>query len=229
MGVIVPNKRLGFLLVPGFALMSCSAAVEPLRAANLLAGRSLYDVRFLSIEGGPVAASAGASFDTLALSEAGSDFDLVFVVAGGNPVLREDPVLWRGIQRLAAQGIPLGGISGGGVDLAKAGVMGQRRFTVHWEHYEAMGELGDWPLMERRLFVIDRDRYTCAGGAAALDMMHAMIAADHGTGLARQVSEWFIHTGVRVAEAPQRMGAAARYDIHNASLLAAVELMELLE
>jgi transcriptional regulator GlxA family with amidase domain len=32
----------GFLLVPGFALMSYAAAVEPLRAANLLSGRTLY-------------------------------------------------------------------------------------------------------------------------------------------------------------------------------------------
>ena len=32
----------GFLLVPGFALMSYAAAVEPLRAANQIAGRPLY-------------------------------------------------------------------------------------------------------------------------------------------------------------------------------------------
>ncbi len=56
-------------------------------------------------------------------------------------------------------------------------------------------------LMERRLYVIDRDRYTCAGGVAPLDMMHALIAAEHGSSLARLVSDWFIHTGVRLANA----------------------------
>ena len=34
--------RVGFLLIDGFALMSYSAAVEVLRAANLLAGRTLH-------------------------------------------------------------------------------------------------------------------------------------------------------------------------------------------
>ena len=32
----------GFLLVPGFALMSYAAAIEPLRAANLISGKPLY-------------------------------------------------------------------------------------------------------------------------------------------------------------------------------------------
>ena len=35
-------QSVGFLLVPGFALMSYAAAVEPLRAANLISGTPLY-------------------------------------------------------------------------------------------------------------------------------------------------------------------------------------------
>jgi len=35
-------QTIGFLLVPGFALMSYAAAIEPLRAANLLSGQALY-------------------------------------------------------------------------------------------------------------------------------------------------------------------------------------------
>ena len=43
--------RIGFLLIDGFALMSYSAAVEVLRAANLLAGRRLYDIQHIPGEG----------------------------------------------------------------------------------------------------------------------------------------------------------------------------------
>ena len=39
-------REIGFLLLPGFALMSFAAATEPYRAANLLAGRALYRLRF---------------------------------------------------------------------------------------------------------------------------------------------------------------------------------------
>ena len=35
-------QTIGFLLIPGFALMSYAAACEPLRAANIAAGREIY-------------------------------------------------------------------------------------------------------------------------------------------------------------------------------------------
>ena len=35
-------QNIGFILIPGFALMSFASASEPLRAANLLAGREIY-------------------------------------------------------------------------------------------------------------------------------------------------------------------------------------------
>ncbi len=217
--------RIGFILIDGYALMSTAAAVEPLRAANLLAGRMLYDMRFLAVGGSTARASAGALFETVPLAEAGTDFDLVFVVAGGNPFAVRAPTLDAYLRRLDARRVRLGGISGGAALLALAGVMGGRRFTVHWEHMDALRELSDRFLLERSLFVIDRDRLTCAGGVAPLDMMHALITADHGMALAREVSDWFIHTQVRPSQDPQRAGLVEKYNVHHPSLLAAIELM----
>jgi transcriptional regulator GlxA family with amidase domain len=37
-----PIRSVGFLLIPDFALISYASVVEPLRAANQLAGRTLY-------------------------------------------------------------------------------------------------------------------------------------------------------------------------------------------
>jgi transcriptional regulator GlxA family with amidase domain len=36
------QHTIGFILVPGFAMMSAASATEPLRAANLVAGTELY-------------------------------------------------------------------------------------------------------------------------------------------------------------------------------------------
>ena len=54
-------QTVGLLLIPGFALMSYASVVEPLRAANLLAGKELY--RWIHITPGPaiVTASCGAT------------------------------------------------------------------------------------------------------------------------------------------------------------------------
>ena len=222
-----PARRIGFVLVPGYPLMSAASAVEPLRAANLLAGRGLYTLRYLSPGGGQASASAGSAFATEAIGPAvGDAFDLVFVVAGGNPLAVREPGLSAWLRRLDSRGVALGGISGGAALLAQAGVMSNRRFTLHWEHEGALRNMSDSLLIERRLFVIDRDRYTCAGGVAALDMMYALIAAEHGAAFARRVSDWFIHTHVRTPEGPQKSGLIEQYGTHHPALLAALELME---
>lgn len=223
-------RNIGFLLIEDFALMGCSSAVEPLRAANLLAKKDLFDVTFLSLKGGWIKASCGGGFDTLPVADHLRSLDAIFVVAGGDPFSIDDAAHLAILRNAAQHRIALGGISGGSVLLAKAGVMENRRFTVHWEHFEELQAMSEDFLMERRLYVIDRDRFTCAGGVAPLDMMHAIIRSHHGAELARSVSEWFIHTGVRRAEDPQRthardMLSLGDRDLH-VSVKTALELME---
>lgn len=220
------QKTVGFVLIDGFALMSATSAIEPLRAANLLSGQDLYRSRLFSEKGGWIASSCGGAFETEPLANAASNLDLLFVVAGGDPLTKAGNVLLSQLRFLNVRGLPLGGISGGAVYLAKAGVMENRRFTVHWEYFEELQAVNDRLLMERRLFVIDRDRYTCAGGVAPLDMMHAIIRSDYGADLAQSVSDWFIHTGIRRAEDPQRLEFADRRQAFHSSVHAAVELME---
>lgn len=218
--------RIGFLLIDGFALMSYSAAVEPLRAANLLAGRELYTVEHLPVIGGQSVSSSGAIIRATSHLGERVDFDLMLVVAGGDPARFSDPRIFQWLRHLARRGVQIGGVSGGPVVLARAGIMAGRRMTVHWEHARILAELDPALLLERNLYVIDRDRLTCAGGTAALDMMHALITDHHGADFARRVSDWFVHTEIRPAGGPQRAGPVERYGTSNPSVLQAIELME---
>ncbi|MFG6083204.1 GlxA family transcriptional regulator [Paracoccus litorisediminis] len=216
--------RIGFILTPEYSLMSLTAAVEPLRAANHLAGRELYRPSYYSVAGGFAASTSGGGFQTTALHDA-EPLDLALVVAGGNPLLYRDPAVTRGLRILAQRKIPLGGISGGAAVLARLGMMEGRRFTLHWAHVEALAEMMPDLLIERALYVVDRDRLTCAGGIAALDMMCALIARDHGADFAREVAEWFIHTRPRMADEPQLSPTAERLELRNPLLVRGVELM----
>ena len=220
------TRRIGFLLLDGFAVMSAAAAMEPLRAANLFSGHRLYEIVPLSVSGRKAAGSLPAFFDTLAIGEAPGPFDMVFVVAGGDPLAVRDPTLFAWLRRLDSEGIALGGISGGAAILARAGLMENRRFTIHWHHLEALKAQSNGYLLERRLYVIDRDRCTCAGGTAPLDMMHAIIRREHGARFARRISDWFIQTEIRLADAPQQASLAARYGPLPRPVLEALELME---
>lgn len=218
--------RVGFLLIDGFALMSYAAAAEPLRAANLLAGRTVYDVRHVAAAADRATSSGGATIGASATLGHEFDFDLVLVVAGGNPAAFRDERTFNWLRGLARRGVRLGGVSGGSVILARAGLMEGRRMTVHWEHAPALAEISPTLMLERTLYVIDRDRSTCAGGTAPIDMMHALIAEQHGPAFARQVSDWFLHTEVRPSGGPQRAGLVERHRTTNGAVIQAIEVME---
>ncbi|WP_373506066.1 GlxA family transcriptional regulator [Aestuariivirga sp.] len=219
-------QTVGIFLIPGFALMSYASVVEPLRAANLLAGKDLY--RWVHVSPGPemIAASCGATVPCMAKSGDALNLDLLLVCAGGNPTAFKDRKTLQWLRSLAARGLRIGGVSGGPVILAKAGIMDGHHMTVHWEHAPAVAEAFPNIMLTRSIYIVDRNRLTCAGGTAPLDMMHALIAEAHGPDLARRVSDWFMHTDIRPAQSSQRASLAERHGIHDERLTAALELME---
>ena len=221
-----PIFRVGFLLIDGFALMSYASVSEPFRAANLLAGKQLYSLRNIPADGIRSVSSGGASIDGTARLDSSSDYDLVFVAAGGAPANYYNDAVFGWLRRMARRGVVLGGISGGPVVLARAGLMTNRRMTVHWEHAEVLNALDLELALERTLYVFDRDRITCAGGIAPMDMMHELIARHHGYEFAQMVSDWFLHTDVRPSSGPQRSGLISRFGTTDAATLAALEAME---
>ena len=220
------TRRSGSLVLDGFAAMSFAALTEPMRAANLLARQQIYDTVIFSAKGHP-AQSSGATI-VMPNTRIGQDdrLDYVFVVAGGDPMRFSDPGVTAWLPRMSRAGIPLGGVSGGPVILDRAGLMEKRRMTVHWEHATALAEVSPHLVIERSLYVIDRDRVTCAGGSAPMDLMHDLITQHHGTEFARQVSDWFMHTNIRPSGGPQRAGLLERVGSQNPIILDAVKTME---
>ena len=221
-----PPRAMGFLLIDGFSLMSFASVVEPLRAANVLGGRQLYAWANISMGGEPVAASSGLTIQPDRSIADGIAFDSVFVCAAGNPTTFADRPTFTWLRRLARAGVRIAGVSGGPYILARAGLLDGYRSTIHWEHVPAFIEAFPQLDMTRALFEIDRGRLTCGGGVAALDMMHAMITADHGPVLAAAVSDWFLQTDIRAEGDVQRLAPRERYGTANVRLLTALRLME---
>lgn len=215
-----------FLMISGFALMSYASAVEPLRAANRLSGRTLYSWRHATPDGRPAVSSGGlAIVPDLEVGTPEGIGTLVVVAAGDAATIDDRPIAgW--LRRLAQRGVRLGGVSGGPFVLARAGVLDGYRCTVHWDHQSAFSERFPDLDVSGALFEIDRGRFTCAGGIAGLDMMHALIAGSHGRALAASVSDWFLSTHVRSGGRPQRLEIAARYGIGDTRLLAVLARME---
>jgi transcriptional regulator GlxA family with amidase domain len=220
-------ESVGFLLIPGFALLSYAAAIEPLRVANRLADKELYRWWHAAPDDKAAVASNGAAvLPDFKFGAETDSLDLIVVCAGGNPATFNDRRTFAWLRKLAGRGVIIGGISGGPFILAKAGLLTGRRCTVHWEHMPALQEAFPDIQLTRSLFELERDRITCSGGVAALDMMVALIARDHGYELGTAVSDWLLHTDVREGTRPQRMDLRFRLGVADDNLLKALKSME---
>ncbi len=218
--------EIGFFLVPRFSMMAFAAALEPLRAANRLAGRGLYRWRLISRDGKPVAASndipvpADASIrDPLAIS-------MLVVCAGINAERYHDRGVLAWLRRLEKRGCEVGAISTGAYLLAHAGLLDGRPCALHWENLASFREAFPSVTATDEIFVVDGDRFTCSGGTAALDMMLHLVQLQHGRELATAVAEQFIHGPIRDRHAPQRMELRHRIGTTHPRLLAAIRVME---
>ena len=207
-------------------MIAFSAAMEPLRLANHVSGRKLYEWDIYSRDGKPVAASNGIE---LAVSGSLADIDPVpmAIVCSGVDVQKYiEKDLISKLRRLVSHGASIGALCTGAYILARAGLLDGYRCTVHWENLIGFRE--DFPDIDvtSELFEIDRNRLTCAGGTAALDMMLNLIAVQVGHDTAALVADSMIHHRIRDGREAQRMELRARLGLSHPKLLAVISHME---
>jgi transcriptional regulator GlxA family with amidase domain len=218
--------RIGFWTLSNYSMIALSNALEGCRMANYVTGREVYTWRVLTLDGASISASNGLSLTpTHRISDAGP-LDIVFVCGGVDVRHVVHAGIKHALRRLARQGVPLGALCTGAFALAEAGLLDGYRCAIHWENLAAIRE--EFPRVDfaEDLFVIDRDRFTCTGGVAPLDMMLALIDARLGGEVANKVSDEFIVERMRPAGQPQSgpMRSAARSG--NPVLSEAAQLME---
>ena len=219
-------EQVDFLLLPHFSLMAFASSVEPLRAANQLEGRELYRWRTLSTDGEAVVASNGSRIEPGgSLADAAKDGTL-FVCAGLGAERIRDASISKCLREVARRGAAIGGVCTGSIALARAGLLDGHRCTIHWENVEGFAEEFPELNITATLFEVDRDRYTCSGGTAPLDMMINSIARDHSDDLALAVAELLLHHAVRHPHNVQRTAIQHRTGITHPKLLAAIAHME---
>lgn len=182
------TRQLTFCLSPRLPLFGLVAALEVLRHANRMAGQDIYRWAFVTENGQGVEGTNGMWLQPSYKISQAPDADMAFVVAGFTPWDLRFPRLTKWLQRQAANGATLGGISNGGFVLAAMGLLDGYAATVHWEDFSTFYE--SYPLVHSRYqrFVVDGKRMSCSGGASTLEMFIEIVRADLGEDIARQVS-----------------------------------------
>jgi transcriptional regulator GlxA family with amidase domain len=218
-------KRFVFALVEEFTLLSFANAVEPLRVANLLSGKTLYEWELASENGVTVSASSGVP---VAVKHSFADLpqsDYVFVISGINVQDHVTPGLKTALRKARRHGITVGGLCSGAYALVETGLMEGRRTAIHWEYHEALREQFPDIIVSDSVFVSDGPVVSASGGAATGDLMLSLIAEEHGEDLALEVSEQMVYAAVRAEGAPQKVSVFSRHGNRNPRLAEAIRLM----
>ncbi len=218
--------HIGFLLVAEYTLVTLANAIAVLRAANRESGQSLFRWSLLTLDGNAVLSSDALELTPDGGLELAADLDCLMVCGGERIEHHCEDSLLDALRAVAKRQIPLGGMCTGSFVLAAAGLLEGYRCTVHWENMVGMVEKFPDLQVTSRLFVIDRDRYSCSGGVSSMDLMLNILAAKHGKKLVQKVSELLMYERVRTERDAQRVPLQHLIGASQPKLIDAVSLME---
>jgi AraC family transcriptional regulator, glycine betaine-responsive activator len=223
---VLRKCKYAFLTLPNYSLIAVANALEPLRMANRLVGHDVYEWSLISMDGQAVDASSGLNLTpTGALDKLGA-VDILFVCGGINVREAVSPALLTALRRLADRRVALGALCTGGYALARAGLLDNFSATIHWENLSALREEFPRVRISDQLFTIDRDRFTCSGGTAPLDLMLNLIQGKLGPRISQLVSEQFIVDRVRKDTDRQYIPLRAQVGVSHRGLIRVAQLME---
>jgi transcriptional regulator GlxA family with amidase domain len=211
---MLPEKRrkarlsVGFILTRRFTLIAFANFVDVLRLAADEGDRSrriLCDWSVLSATMDPVPPSCGVSVQPNERLGDPRRFDYIAVVGGLIDEFDNFDVAYIDYLRLAAShGIPLIGICTGAFILHRAGLMDGYRCCVSWFHHEDFLDqfAGIEPISDR-IYVIDRDRMTCAGGASSAYLAARLVERHVGKAQATKSLHMLMYDDAEPGEKPQ--------------------------
>jgi AraC family transcriptional regulator, glycine betaine-responsive activator len=223
---VLRKCKYAFLTLPNYSLIAVANAMEPLRMANRLLGRDVYEWSVVSLEGLPEEASSGLNLSPTVALDCLGPVDILFVCGGVHVREAVSPVLLTALRRLADRKVALGGLCTGGYALAKAGLLDNYRATIHWENLSSLREQFPRVRISDQLFTIDRDRLTCSGGTAPLDLMLHLVQLRLGSRIAQLVSEQFVLDRVRKDTDRQYIPLRAQIGVSHRGLIRVAQLME---
>ncbi len=222
-----------FYLVPEFSMIAFTSAIEPLRIANRMMGRSFYTWRLASLDGAQVRASNGVavqvdvSLERERASLSGSRRPSILFLCSGVFVERySNKSLFAYLRESRNAGVTVGGLCTAAYLLAEAGLLNGKRCAIHWENLPGFTEKFPTANVFADLYEKDGNIWTCAGGTAALDMMLSLIGEDHDEELVNRVCEQALTDRVRSPHDRQRLPLRARLGVQNARVLSIIEFME---
>lgn len=197
--------RYAFVLIPRFNMMTATTMIEPLRIANYLSSSPLYQWEFLSFDTDRVSSSNQLFIDCkLVNAQHHQKYDMIFVLGSWGCEHYQQTELFNWLHRLHYNGDKLCAVEMATYTFARAKILSQRLATTHWSMLAGFAEIFPNVSLCERLYTIDRNLITCAGGTAGIDLMLYLINQQHGENLSAEITDQMIHHSARTADTAQR-------------------------
>ncbi|QPC42885.1 GlxA family transcriptional regulator [Kaustia mangrovi] len=215
-----------FLVCSGLSVMCVASALDPIRAANRIAGRQVFSWRIVSLDGEPAMTTCGLPIAVDGAFDPTAPSDIFAIIAGfGADVLTESTVL-AGIRKAAASARMAGGIEAGTWILARTGLLDGHAATTHWEDFEEFATTFPEIRFRPDRYVVDGNFFTAGGASPTFDLMLHLIRTRLGIATALDVSSVFIYDEARAAGDAQPLVSLGRLDAYDPRLAGAVRMME---
>lgn len=233
----MPATRYAILVYQDFPMLAFAALIEPLRAANMIAGRDLYSWQAVSDgvsgdgasqNGQPHGGAASNGFQITPVQPIGPDTaaDRIIVCSGGDADRVPLTPVAQWLRQADRRGAQIGAVADGAFLLARTGLLDGYRCTLHWSGQASFAESFPKVALEHRHYVIDRNRFTALGGVGSLDLMIEMIRRDHDAHLAAEVAGWFSHSTLLQPPNRSPLPARMRSGIREPLVLAAMSILD---
>ena len=220
-------RRFVFVLIENFTLLSFSSALDALRIANRMSGKKLYDWTFIGENEEFVSCSAGTQFK-LDNSLIELHRDDTILLCGGTSIQESTTKKLIGwLRREARRGLVIGGLCTAAYPMAKAGLLDDKKATIHWENQDSFAEEFLEVELTKTVFVCDGNRYTTAGGTSSIDLLLKIIADEHGEELANAVADQMIYSSIRTDQDTQRLSVPTRIGVRHPKLSKVIQMMEI--
>jgi AraC family transcriptional regulator, glycine betaine-responsive activator len=218
--------RVACLILPDASLLSFAATIDPMRAANRISGRILYEWVLVSPDGEPVRSTCGVSIPVAGALEDIGPHDVLIVIAGFHVLHHATSQLMVPLRRAAMRSRAIGGVEAGAWVLALAGLLDGRSATTHWEDLEDFAARFPDVQVRADRYVIDGRVFTTGGASPALDLMLHLIRCRQGAALALDVASVFIYEEVKASTDAQPLVSLGSLSRREPRVAKAIRLME---